>query len=90
MRLRWALFALRRTFSNCRESGLLLVAVVRLFVAVAPLVAGHRVSSVGSIGCSAWHVGSSATRDGTHVLCIGRQALDHWAIREDPPIFLSS
>ena len=29
-----------------------------------------------------WHVGSSWTRDWTHVTCIGRQILYHWATRE--------
>ena len=31
-----------------------------------------------------WHVGSSQTRDGTRVSCIGRQILYHWATREAP------
>ena len=65
-------------------------AALRLFIAVAPLVAEHKLLSVGFSRCSTWRVGSSRTRDGTHVLCIGRQALNRWAIREDPPIFLSS
>ena len=30
------------------------------------------------------HVGSSQTRDPTHVSCIGRQILYHWATREAP------
>ena len=29
-----------------------------------------------------WHVGSSRTRDGTRVSCIGKQVLYHWATRE--------
>ena len=36
--------------------------------------------------CSAWvalqHVESSWTRDRTHVLCTGRQILNHWTTRE--------
>ena len=28
------------------------------------------------------HVGSSQTRDGTHVPCISRQILNHWTTRE--------
>ena len=32
------------------------------------------------------HVGSSQTRDQTHVPCIGRQILNHCATREVPPI----
>ena len=31
-----------------------------------------------------WHVGSSQTRDGTCVFCIGRQILYRWATREAP------
>ena len=31
-----------------------------------------------------WYVGSSQTRDQTHVPCIGRQILNHWATREIP------
>ena len=30
------------------------------------------------------HVRSSQIRDGTHVSCIGRRILSHWAIRESP------
>ena len=29
-----------------------------------------------------WYVGSSQTRDQTHVSCIGRQILNHWTTRE--------
>ena len=29
-----------------------------------------------------WHVESSQTRDQTHVLCIDKQILNHWTIRE--------
>ena len=31
-----------------------------------------------------WHVGSSYTRAGIHVPCIGRRILNHWATREVP------
>ena len=31
-----------------------------------------------------WHVGSSWTRDGTHVPCIGRRILNHYATKEVP------
>ena len=31
------------------------------------------------------HVGSSQTRDGTYVPCIGRWILSHWTTREVPP-----
>ena len=91
--LHWAglylfIYFLSRTLIACL--GLLLVAVLRLFIAVAPLLAERRLSSVGFSSCSAWHVGSSWTRDGTHILCIDRQTLNHWATREAPPSFLSS
>jgi len=33
---------------------------------------------------SPWHVGSSRTRDQTHVTCIGRQTLYHYTTREAP------
>ena len=29
-----------------------------------------------------WHVGSSWTRDQTHVPCLGRQCLNHWTTKE--------
>ena len=34
---------------------------------------------------TSWHVGSSRTRDWTHIYFIGRHILYHWATREDPP-----
>ena len=34
-----------------------------------------------------WHVGSSRTRDGTRVPCIGRCILNHCATREVPSVF---
>ena len=36
-----------------------------------------------------WHVGSSQTRDRTHVPCLGRWILNHWTTREVLHIFLS-
>ena len=50
----------------------------------------HRLSSCGSqylwhTGLAALrHLGSSWTRDRTHVSCIGRQILYHWTTREAP------
>ena len=32
-------------------------------------------------------MGSSWTRDRTHVPCTGRQILNHWTTRKNPPIF---
>ena len=79
---------LSRLFSSCAK--LLLLSVrgarashyagfscfrVRALGGAGSVVLAHRLS------CSA-HVGSSWTRDGTHVLCIGRWALNHWTSRE--------
>ena len=35
------------------------------------------------------HVGSSWTRDWTHVFCTGRRILNHWATREAPVLLLN-
>ena len=42
-----------------------------------------RCSSGAWLPCRMWNL-SSTTRDRTHVLCIGRQILNHWTIREVP------
>ena len=47
------------------------------------VVAAPRPSSTGSVAvahglAAAWHVGSSWSRDQTHVSCIGRQIPNHW------------
>ena len=34
-----------------------------------------------------WHVGSSRTKDGTHVPCIGNWFLNHWTTREVPNVY---
>ena len=39
-------------------------------------------SSCSSDPVAPWHVESSQTRNRTHVLCIGRQTVIHWATRE--------
>ena len=36
------------------------------------------------MGCHSLYQGSSRPKDKTHVSCIGRQALYHWATREAP------
>ena len=48
-------------------------------------VPGHSgsVAVVPGLGAS-WRVGSSRTRDRTHVPSIGRQILNHWTPRESP------
>ena len=52
---------------------------------------GHSGSGVVACGLSSWqhtgvvasqHVGSSQTRGGTHVPCIGKQILNHWTTKE--------
>ena len=91
--LHWV-FVAARAFSSCGERGLLFIAVRRLLIAVASLVAGtalgsraleHRLSSCGGTGLVApRHVGSSQTRARTRVLCLGRRILNHCATRETP------
>ena len=38
----------------------------------------------GLSSCGTGHVESSWTRDGTHVLCVGRRIFNHWTTREAP------
>ena len=45
--------------------------------------AGSPLVVVGRLPSSMWDL-SSLTRDGTCILYIGRQILNHWTIREDP------
>ena len=53
----------------------------------ASVVAARRLSSCGTRAqLPHRHVGSSRTRDQTHVPCIGRQILNHCATREVPTI----
>ena len=69
-----------RAFSSCSQQGLLWLQST-----------GSRMKAqyLWSIGLVAlWHVGSSRTRDRTHVSCLGRQILIHSAIREVPGMFL--
>ena len=83
---------LLRLFSSCSEWGFL-IAVASL-VAEHRLQA-HRLQQLRLMGSrdwaqqlrvrglvAPWHVGSSWTRDGTHVPCIGRRILIHWTTRE--------
>ena len=84
------------------SGGLLFNVVRRLLIAEASPVAEHRPGALGHVTCSEhsqqlwctgsvapWHVGSSWTREGTHVSCIGRWILNHWTTREVPsPPFL--
>lgn len=68
--------------------GLLFLAVHRLLIVVASLAAEHglyvwELSSCSITGLVApWHVGSSWSRDQTHVSCIGRRTPIHSTSRE--------
>ena len=61
----------------------------RLQSTQASVAAASGLSSTGSVvaqyelSCP-WHMGSSQTKDWTHVSCTGRQMLYHWATREAP------
>ena len=85
--LHWGLCCVR-AFSGCSKQGLLFVAVHRLLIAVASLVAEHRLwvrelQQLWHTGLVAlWHVESSWIRDRTHVPCTGRWILIHCATRE--------
>ena len=59
-----------------------LVAVRGLLVAGASLVVEHglqgtQASGAAGLSVAPWHVGSSQTRDRTHVSCNGRRVLYH-------------
>ena len=98
-------------FSLVVASGGYSLVIDRLLIAVASLVAKHRLRGVGAsvvvaLGLSnwgspealehrldhlwclglvaLWHVESSQTRDWTHVPCICRWILYHWATQEAP------
>ena len=71
--LHWVFVA----FSSCGEWGLLLVEVLGLLVAVASLVAEHRLCGVAP--CL---VESSGTRDQTSIPCIIRSIPNHFTTKE--------
>ena len=60
--LRWVFVAARRLFSSCGEQGLLLVVVCGLLIAVASLVAEHRLQVRGLQ--QLWHAGSVVVAHG--------------------------
>ena len=74
--------------SSCSEQGLFLLVVCRLLVAMASLVAEHRLYMCGLRSCG--HVGlaapqpvkSSQASKGNGVPCIGRWILNHWITRK--------
>jgi len=71
-----------------QQSGAAFVVACRLLVAVASLVAEHRLwDAQASVVVVAYliaprHVGSSQTRNQICVPCIGRQILNRWTTRE--------
>ena len=74
-------------FSSCGEQGLLFV-VVRghlLLQGMGSRVLGSVVKYTGLVAPSC--VGSSQTRDQTHIPCIGRWILNHWTTREVQQFF---
>ena len=81
-----------RAFSSCGNWGPLFIALRGPLTIAASLVAEHRLqtlrlSNLWLTGLvTPWHVGSSQTRAQTHVPCISRQILNHWATREAPKL----
>ena len=77
--MHWLFLAFPKAFSSWGEQGL-------FFIVVASLAAEHGLWVHGFQWLMALaaprHVGSSRTRDRTHVPCIGRQILTHFATRE--------
>ena len=70
-------------FFSCSEQGLLFTVVRGLLIVCRAQALGTQVQELWFTGLVAtWHVGSSRTRDGTCVPCIGRQILNHWTTRE--------
>ena len=58
-----------------------------LLVAVVSLAVDNKHQELWFVGlASPRHVGSSQTRDGSCVPCIGRQILNHWSTREVPSL----
>ena len=88
-------------FSSCVMWGLFFIAVGRLLLAVASLVEAYRLQQLWlsvsraralwlwhGLSCSAWHMESSWTRDGTCVPCFGRKILIYCTTRETPLVLL--
>ena len=81
-------------FSGCSERGLLSSCGAQAsrggFSRCRTQALGSRAQWLWRTGFVApWHVGSSQTRDRTHVPCLGRWILNHWTTREVLHIFLS-
>ena len=75
-------------YSASGEQVYFLVAVVSL--AMEHRLWGARPQQLGHMGLAAlWHMGSSWTRDQTHVPCIGRQILIYCTTREVLALFLT-
>ena len=78
-----------QAFPSCREQGHL------LFQSMGSRYVGFSSWGSWALQCglsrhmglvAPWRVGSSQTRDRTHVPCIGRQILNHWTTGEAPGI----
>ena len=71
-------------FCSCCEQGLLFIVVCRPLIVMASLVAEHGLEA-HRLMAALQHVGSSWTRDWTHVPSLSRQILNH-CIREVSPV----
>ena len=71
-----------RDFLWLQWVGATLVVVRRLLIVAASCCRARELWHTGLVAPS--HVGSSWTRDQTHVLCTGRQILNHWTTGEVP------
>ena len=75
-----------QVFSNRGKQGLLFVAVLRLLIALAPLVEEHssreRTQEWHAGLVAPWRVGSASPKDQTHSSCIGKQTPNYWTSRE--------
>ena len=85
-----SLLCCARAFSSCGEQGLLFIVTYELLITVASLIAEHSLQAHGlqqfcCMGLDAQqHVGSSWTKDQTHVPCIDWWILIHSTTREIP------
>ena len=85
----WGLFSGFEDFSCCGAWVLGMwasVAAARELINCTSRALEHRFNSCGAQAL--WHVGSSQTRDWTHVSCTCRRVLYHWATREVPVFVL--
>ena len=77
---RLSLVVVSRGYSSSRCSGF---SLQWLLLLQSPSFGVHELQKLWCMGLSVpWNVGSSWTRDQTHVPCIGKQILYYWATRE--------